>query len=107
MEYKAVATPTKIQAQVIESLKARIFEHACLGKPEEYEFKRWDVRQFPDSPIVFVYSVVGQKGDEGSISAIYCRDARNILIGKKGKLELLNARDKPVTGWEVSWALTK
>ena len=50
---------------------------------DDYEFKRWEVRE-TEWGKVEVYSVVGMKGDEGTAASLFCRNYRQIFIGKNG-----------------------
>ncbi len=87
----------EIQRRTIEYLRREIFLHdAHVGSrdPSEskYEYKRFDVKESPETGQVFLLTEVGLKNDEGTMASILCRSSRHIAIGKKGGLTLLNAR---------------
>lgn len=81
---------TPAQARVAARLCAEIFKSESHSIPEKYEFKRCELSQC--GSMVYLYTVVGLKGDEGTMASIFCRDTRHIMIGKNGGCRLLNAR---------------
>lgn len=87
---------TKSQQKTLEKLKAAIFHHdgfGDIGRGHEYEFKAWKVTESTSSSkLVFVLSVVGRKGDEGSMAAFFGRTRRHISIGPRGGITLLNPK---------------
>lgn len=84
-----VLTPS--QKEGVEYLRKHIILHdGSPIRPEQYEYKRFEVSQL-NRGIVFVYSVVGMKGDEGTMAEVLCRRVRHITIGKRGGLHLINA----------------
>ena len=94
-----IARLSKAQRSAIEALKREIWRHDTLcsyGQPEawntgKYEVKKWEVTMFKDSTaLIFLSSVVGLRGDEGSMAEIFARTKRLIAIGKRGGCRLLN-----------------
>jgi len=55
---------------------------------------RKDVKQLEiddkDDDLVFLVIEIGGRDDEGTMAAVFCRDHRHIVIGKRGGCELLN-----------------
>lgn len=97
---------TEKQAKTVEWLRKEIIRHDGYGKhADKYEYKTFEVEEIGYG-IVTVYSVVGLKGDEGTMAAILCRTTRHIAIGPRGGMKLLNSRKGTVTGRKVTWALT-
>lgn len=82
----------------------------------EYEFKRFEITE--QDGYVFVISETGLVGDEGTMASIFARTKRHIMVGKRGRLRLLNAgkylsgqkkivdAKTPVRGKHVAYALT-
>ena len=55
--------------------------------------KRWEVKategdSAPD--LVFLYSVIGRRNDEGTMAEVFARNKRMIVIGRRGGCQLLN-----------------
>lgn len=86
---------TDRQLRTIERLIRDILLHDGLGAKfwREHEFKQLDVTQFKGGRYVYLTTEVGSKTDEGTMASILCRTRRNICIGPRGGVELLNARD--------------
>lgn len=57
-----------------------------------YEFKEFKVEDHGE--FVSVYSVVGVKGDEGTMAAIIARTYRQIFIGKRGGVKTFDNQKK-------------
>lgn len=85
---------TEKQQQVIDRLRRDILLHDGLGSEhvEHHEYKRFEVKESETTPLVFVLSEVGRKGDEGTLAAITARTTRHICIYKGGGVRLLNAK---------------
>lgn len=77
------------QQKMVAFAKERIFENDSNGCPEKYEYKRFEVKLL-EWGAVQILSEVGSKTDEGTMAAILCRTRRQIFIGRKGGLKLLN-----------------
>lgn len=86
---------TKKQAEMVNYLKENILLWDSLGTPNEYEYKRFEVDSDPTN-FITVYSIVGRIGDEETMSALLCRNIRQIFIGKNGGLSAY--RVNPKTG---------
>lgn len=109
---------TKAQVAAVEWLQTEIFNHDCYGRPEKYEYKRFDLDFDPTTGLAFLVTEVGEINDENTVLSVLGRNHRHIVIGRKGGLELLNTgrydkqeqRIKPTTvrarGRRVTWALT-
>lgn len=87
---------TKAQERAIERLIHAI-RKADGADRDDYEFKEIEVSQFKldqedcyGHPLVFLYTVVGRVGDEGSMAEAFARYRRNIAIGPRAGLQLLN-----------------
>ena len=52
-------------------------EHHKNGEIKEFDVKNYDT-------FIAVYVVIGDKNDEGTLAAIYCREKVTLFIGKKG-----------------------
>jgi len=96
----ALMRMTKAQERMVERLIHAIRVSDYADNPD-YEFKEIEVSQFdfdtlPTSyhPLVFLYTVVGRKNDEGTMAEAFARSRRNICIGPRGGLRLLNAKFK-------------
>lgn len=83
---------TPAQAKAIERLKQQIVVRHSLGHPEEHEFKKFETNFFHG--VLFLVSEYGRKNDEGTMASVLCRDYRHFKLGRKGKITLLNAKDK-------------
>ncbi len=96
----------KRQQETIEYLRREILLHDGLGKAHVagYEYKEFEVRE-SESGLVFVSTVVGRKGDEGTLATLV-RTRRHIAIGPKGGMQLLNGTRR-VRGRKVTWWTTE
>ena len=74
---------TKAQERVIESIK-REFEEMAKQYHRDGEVK-WIKVEDHDS-FVSVSGCVGNRGDEGTYSAILCREHVHLFIGKRGRV---------------------
>lgn len=107
------ATPS--QRAAVEYLRREIILHdGSRANPGEYEYKRFQLTTTTNPNLglilVFVDSVVGLKGDEGTHAELYGRTHRLIKIGKRGGLKLMNYDkekygEKAPVGNRVAWAL--
>lgn len=96
-------TPSQVAA--VTGIKARLLANANEGGAA-HELKSWDTELFPGGR-VYVQSCTGMVGDEGTLAEAFCRDHRHFVVGRRGRVELLNAKNgKKVTGPAVYWALT-
>lgn len=82
---------TSKQEKMVEKIKKDIIRydfhdsHKKDFEDSEYEFKEFEVTEVDDHfGVVTVYSVVGLKGDEGTMASVTCRTYRHIFIGKRG-----------------------
>jgi hypothetical protein len=90
---------TKMQAKIVEKIKAYVLEHDCFNS--DYEIKRFDVDQIKLG-LVRVYSIAGRKNDENSILRTLCRTRRKLVIGPLGGITAyVNAGEKKKVfrGW--------
>lgn len=89
---------TAAQKRVIEKLRAELpfaYDSAHKGG---YELKSFEVTEH--THFVGVCAIVGLKDDEGTAAAVLARTNRNIAIGPRGAVELLNAKKKSARrGW--------
>ncbi len=46
------------------------------------EIKRFEVRDYDH--FVSVYVVIGMPDDDGTLAAVFCRDAAHVFVGKRG-----------------------
>jgi hypothetical protein len=81
---------TPAQQKALDRIKAEIVRQKSNGKPETSEFKKFEVTDGADTPLVFLVTEYGMKGDEGTMAALMCRDYRHFMIGKRGGVELLS-----------------
>jgi hypothetical protein len=93
---------SKAQQKTLEALKRDIWRNDTnntYGAPVpwntgDYEVKRWEV-QVPkgeeEPSLVFLYSVIGRRSDEGTMAEVFARNKRMIAIGRRGGCRLLNA----------------
>lgn len=81
-----------------------------LGAAHNYEYKEFSFfidDTGGDVPRLSLLSEVGQKDDEGTLAATPCRTQRLIRIGRRGGLELANAKYKKYSrGKYAAFALT-
>lgn len=77
------------QKGAVEWLRREIIKHQG-GAHRGYEYKRFDVKYYPHIETVCVISEVGMTGDEGTMAQMLCRDRRQIWIGPRGGMRLLN-----------------
>ena len=108
---------TDKQREMVDWLREQILFHDGLRNTDEHEYKSFDINT-EYSSFVAVSTVVGQKGDEGTMASVFCRTRRNITVGPRGGMTLLNTAryDKKTkkmirvkthaTGRSVAWALT-
>lgn len=101
-------TITPKQQAALDWLRRELLHHHGLGRigrAHEYEYKRWDVR--PVGHKLSLVAEIGRIGDEGTYAQLLARDRRHILIGVRGGLQLLNAKNKArARGRRVVWELT-
>ena len=80
---------------MIERLKEDILSQDGLNS------KKYEYKTFETSPaykgMIFLYTVVGRKNDQGTMAAVLCRSYRHIVVGKRGKVQSL--RGKKVSGY--------
>lgn len=89
---------TSAQKRVIDRLRAELPFAYDSQKIGHSELKRFEVEE--RELFVSVFAVVGSKGDEGTMAAAMCRENRVIVIGKRGAVELINAKKKTQRkGW--------
>ena len=95
---------TRMQRLRIQQLERDILMHDGMGKDyvHNYEYKKFEVVE--DHGNLFLVSVVGRKRDEGTWNELFNRTMRHILIGRKGGLRLLNAKDHRRKGKASSYA---
>lgn len=90
--------PTAAQLKAIEAIKAEIFRmRSYNGNQADYEFKRCEMNFQAETGNVFLVTEFGKKNDEGTVGSI-TRDYRHFVIGIKGGVELLNAKEKTKRG---------
>jgi len=79
---------TNKQRATIEALARDILEHDGLGLKfmHEYEYKHFDIGMGHYGQ-VYVYTVVGRKGDEATMGAVFCRTTRNMTVGPRGGVQ--------------------
>lgn len=94
---KASNGMTKAQVETIAEVTRRILaKNERTAKAVEVKESKVEVRDH----FVALTLEVGMVGDEGTMASIYCRDRRVLVIGPRGGLTLLNAKDKSKnTGW--------
>jgi len=100
---------TPQQQKTIEWLRAEIMRVDGLGAHQaDHEYKEFKITEQPETGLVYLLTVVGQKDDEGTLAAVFARTRRHIKIGKRGSLQLLNAKEgKKVTGYAVTYSATE
>ena len=76
---------TEVQKSMVQNIKRYIEQNDMFNSSPDYEFKKFEVEE-TDYGTVMVYSVTGMKNDEGTAAAIFCRNIRQIFIGKRGGL---------------------
>lgn len=88
---------TKAQVETIAEVTRRILaKNERTAKAVEVKESKVEVRDH----FVALTLEVGMVGDEGTMASIYCRDRRVLVIGPRGGLTLLNAKDESKnTGW--------
>lgn len=82
---------TKQQEAMVNRIKKDIIRYDFTDslkkgftvEESRYEFKTFEVEEHAYG-VVSVYSVVGLKGDEGTMAACFARTTRQIFIGKRG-----------------------
>jgi hypothetical protein len=81
------------QKSIVQRLERDILLSDGLGPNhvDSYEYKEWEVTE--QGRMVFVYSIVGSKTDEGTAAEFLCRTRRHISITHRGRVTLMNARD--------------
>lgn len=95
------------QERALTWLRSAIMNHDGRANDPDYEYKRFEVTEHPECHCVSLVTVVGLKGDEGTMAQIFARTHRHIWIGKRGGLKLLNAKHKSrAQGNRVVWELT-
>lgn len=90
---------TSKQEKMVNQIKNDIIsydfhDHRICGNIENsrYEFKTFQVEDHGE--FVSVYSVVGVKGDEGTMAALIARTYRQIFIGKRGGVHTYDNQKK-------------
>lgn len=91
---------TSKQEKMVNRIKNDIIRydfHDCHKKGftlenSSYEFKQFEVEDHGYA--VSVYSVVGLKGDEGTMAACIARTYRQIFIGKRGGVKTFDNKKK-------------
>lgn len=76
---------TPSQMKVIKRLARDIMEKDGLGLAhmDGYEFKKFELTASHGGRL-YLYTVVGSKGDEGTAAALVCRTYRHMVIGRCG-----------------------
>jgi hypothetical protein len=74
------------QERKIEQIKAAMLENASLGGLSNVEIKQLEVSE--NGHFVSLVIEVGRVGDEDTMASIYCRDRRQVFIGKRGGVQL-------------------
>lgn len=91
IEYKVVKTDpiTPAQRRRLTSLCADILEHDGIGERwmGDYEYKQFEIKQHRNR--LTVYTVVGRKGDEGTMGEVFCRVTRHFVIGPRGGIKTM------------------
>lgn len=82
---------TKQQERVIEQIKKNI-PHFDFYNSENYEIKKFEVKEHEEFGYVAVYVVTGMKGDEGTLAEALGRKHRHGFIGKKGGITYVSDR---------------
>lgn len=77
---------TKAQERTIEQIKKAIPKFDFYGHPDDYEIKRWEVKETDYGKVIVIFET-GRKGDEGTMASILCRKHRQIFIGSRGGME--------------------
>ena len=91
---------TSKQEKMINQIKADIIRYDFTDNHNKgftlensrYEFKEFKVEDHGE--FVSVYSVVGPKGDEGTMVALIARTYRQIFIGKRGGVHTYDNQKK-------------
>lgn len=105
-------TLTKQQGEALNYLADEILEHDGLGPRhmDDYEYKSFEIRidevEWRKAPMVFLRTEVGRKGDEGTMGELLGRTRRHIMVGPRGRMELLNGTAK-VSGRKVTYWTTR
>jgi len=94
---------TKSQAEMLEYLKTAILKHDGLNRPDEYCYGCFEVKEH--KYFVSLVTVVGRK-DWSEYTMTIFGVRRHIIIGKRGGMKLMNAKDGKVTGMDVVWRQT-
>lgn len=74
------------QERMIEVIKSKMLERASNGGLAEVEVKQLEV--IDGEHFVSLCIEVGRVGDEETMASVYCRDSRQIFIGKRGGVSL-------------------
>jgi hypothetical protein len=95
-----VVTPE--QRRQLQWLRENHIRHAshCTQREldQSHEYKTWQVTELGVGGIIVLLTEVGLVGDEGTIAGILYRDRRQISIGPKGGMRLMNAAGKRTGG---------
>ena len=90
---------TPAQERALEYIAQKMTSNFVYGKPEEYEFKAWELdylfdneeansmwggRKTPVGRILTLVAEVGSVGDEGTAAAWVCRNRVQLFIGQRG-----------------------
>jgi len=87
---------TRKQKNVIERLYQDILKQD--GHGSEYEYKKFHTEVIDGCDHVFLTTIVGMKGDEGTLASVFGRKRRLLMIGPKGGVRSLIG--KKVQGYE-------
>lgn len=84
-------TATKAQAATIDALVSAMFRCFCYGRPEDYEFKELELKEY--SGFISLWMVVGNKNDENKLTSILCRETAHLFIDRKGNIAAITRRN--------------
>ena len=98
-EMRRLTHRTRSQEKALERLPDAIFRAHAYGDSSKYEVKKHEVEDSGHGTIFLTFEM-GRIGDEGTLAEAFARDHRHIAIGRRGGLELLNAKRKGESkGW--------
>jgi len=81
---------SKAQQKTIDFIRAEVIKHDGLNNPE-YEYKLFEVTPLDWGGKVQVITEVGRVGDEGTMAQTFARTRRQIFLGPRGGMKLVNA----------------
>lgn len=92
---------TSKQEKMVNQIKADIIRYDFTDSHKKdftlessrYEFKEFEVKDH-GCGYISLYSVVGLKGDQGTMAACICRTYRQIFIGKRGGVHTYDNQKK-------------